>query len=217
MVVRTSAMAQQFLYRADVVPRLQQVSGKAMPKRMAARRLQYAGAAHRHLYRPLNHFFVHVMANRTARINILAIGVGGKNVLPTPLSRGIGIFAQQRSRERHPRRTRRPLLFESKLQFLQMHPQRMEDRPGTVTRSLPPFASRTISSERPKPTSLTRSRSDSINRRPLPYRRLATNQVVPSNCARTERTSEGVSTTGNRFGRDARVTFSSHGRLISST
>jgi hypothetical protein len=51
------SMAKQFLYRADVVPRLQQVGGKAMAKRMATRRLQYAGAAHRHLYRALDYFF----------------------------------------------------------------------------------------------------------------------------------------------------------------
>jgi hypothetical protein len=49
------SMSQQFLYRADVAPRLQKVGGKAMSKGVATRRLQYAGAAHRHLYRALHY------------------------------------------------------------------------------------------------------------------------------------------------------------------
>ena len=76
-------MTQQFLYRADVAPGLQQMGGKAMAKRVATRRLQYAGTAHRQLYSAVHYSFMHVVPNRTARIDILAIGVGGKYVLPT--------------------------------------------------------------------------------------------------------------------------------------
>ena len=123
------SMAQQFLYRADVTPRFEQVGGKAMPKRVATRRLQYTGAAHRRLYCALDCSLVHVVAHRTARIDILAIAVGGKYVLPTPLSRSVGIFVRQRIRQRHARRTRCSLLFESNAQFLQVHSKRMADCP----------------------------------------------------------------------------------------
>jgi len=122
-------MAQQFLYRANVIACPQQAGGKAMSKRVATRRLQYAGAAYRRLHRGLHYLLVHAVANQTARINIFAVGVGGKYVLLTPLNRSIGKFTHQCSRQRHAAHPPR-LLFESNLQFQQVHPKRVKDRPG---------------------------------------------------------------------------------------
>src|SRR5580698_10865591 len=78
-------MAQQFLNRADVASRFQQVSRETMSKRMTASGLQYPSAAYRSLNRPLHHLFVHMVTNGATRIWILAVRVGREEVLPTPL------------------------------------------------------------------------------------------------------------------------------------
>lgn len=70
---------------------------------------------------------------------------------------------------------------------------------------------------RGKSTSLTRKRSASIKRSPEPYIRPAIKPTTPSSRASTARVSSLVSTTGNRGGRLARVTLSSHGSSMPST
>ena len=88
---------------------------------------------------------------------------------------------------------------------------------STVRRSRPPLPSRTTISLRMKSTSLTRSRSPSISRIPVPYSRRATTPARPSIPASSDATSRRESTVGTRAGRLARTTSSIHGRRIPST
>src|SRR5436305_1660115 len=82
-----------------------------------------------------------------------------------------------------------------------------------VRRSLSPLPDRTVISLRAKSMSLTRSRRHSRIRSPLPYNSRPTRPFTPSRWASTRRTSSGVSTTGSRAGRAARmIANSSRGR-----
>jgi hypothetical protein len=80
-------MAQQFLHRADIAARLEQMCCKAVPKRVAARRLSDAGLLDCQLHGTLHGLFVQVVANRLARVHVLTQRVRRKQALPPPLSR----------------------------------------------------------------------------------------------------------------------------------
>jgi hypothetical protein len=65
-------LSQQLLDRSDVVARFEHVGGKAMPKGMAAGRLEYSRLANRDLDGALQDFWVSIKADRPAGVRILA-------------------------------------------------------------------------------------------------------------------------------------------------
>src|SRR5579859_799213 len=93
-------MAKQFLHRADVIARLQQVRCKAMPECMTTRGLSNACLADRRLHGTLHGSLVNVVSSRVSRIDIPAQRGGREYVLPAPLGREGRKFALQRLRQR---------------------------------------------------------------------------------------------------------------------
>jgi hypothetical protein len=73
-----------------------------------------------------------------------------------------------------------------------------------VTRSFAPLPSRTVICRIPKSASLTRSRTPSISRIPVPYKSRAKVPKVPSSRFNTSPVSWAVNTVGSRCGRFAR-------------
>ena len=169
MVVAHIGVTEQLLHGANIGARLEQVRGKAMTKGMTTRRLRYSRLVHSRLDRALHDFFVSMMADRSARVRIPAQRVRREDPLPTPLDCRGGIFARQRGRQPDSRLPQFALTLEAIEQFREIFTQRRRQARGsTVTRSLPPLASRTMISPRSSRRSLTRSRCASINRSPLP-------------------------------------------------
>ena len=86
-----------------------------------------------------------------------------------------------------------------------------------TTRSLPPFASRTMMTLRSKSTSLIRRRMPSMSRMPVPYSKRANSAVCPFMFAKTQATSSLVRTLGMRRLCAGRLMSFSHGRSMNST
>src|SRR5450755_3347009 len=93
-------VTEQFLHRANIGARLEQMRGKAMAKGMTARRLRYSRPMNRRLDRALHDFFMLMMADRSAGERIPAQRVRRKDPLPAPLNCRLGIFTRKGSRHR---------------------------------------------------------------------------------------------------------------------
>src|ERR1700730_17194844 len=78
---------------------------KTMAKGMTARRLQDPRLMHSGLNRPLHDLFMLMVASRPAGIHIAAERVRGKDPLPSPLNRRVGIFTRNGRRQRDTRLT----------------------------------------------------------------------------------------------------------------
>jgi hypothetical protein len=129
-----------------------------------------------------------------------------KHPLPRPLTRRIGIFRTKRARKRHAPTAARDVRRVLSLDPLQMSVQRTSQSRGhNVTRSLPPFPSRTTSSPRSKCTSLTLSSTHWRSRSPEPYINDAISHTGPRSCPSSAATSARDSTVGSRTGRCART------------
>jgi hypothetical protein len=121
------SVTQQFLDCADVIPRLQHMGGEAMPKRVATRRLQYAGLT--------NGLLMDMMAYGPSGVRIGAKRGCGEYVLPAPLRRVCRIFVCQRIRQRYTRLSRSTLLIKAKTQLGKVHSQWIQDRHNRFERS----------------------------------------------------------------------------------
>src|SRR5712672_564049 len=89
-------VTKKLLYRSDVGARLEQVSGEAVTKGMAARRLTQMGTTHRVLHVQLHLPWEHVRASPHTGARIDRRISGRKYILPTPVEVSPGIFASQR-------------------------------------------------------------------------------------------------------------------------
>lgn len=114
---------QEFLNRPDIVTVLQQVRRKRVTKRVAPRRLRYPGAPDSLLDRPLQDGFVKVMSASHPPPRVSAEPRSGENILPTPLSWGVGVFSIQRVRQRGPSVFVLQVLLVLPLDLLQVVPQ----------------------------------------------------------------------------------------------
>src|SRR6202051_4487537 len=117
-------VTEQFLHRANVRARLEQVGGKAVTKGMATRRLRYARLVHGRLHRALHDFLVSMMADRSACIRIPAQRARREDPLPAPLDCRGGVFARKRSRQPNSRLPQSALTLEAIQQFRKIFTQR---------------------------------------------------------------------------------------------
>src|SRR5439155_16843890 len=95
-VCRCSAVAEQFLDRADVVALLEQMGGEGVTESVAGRRLREAGGADRFLDGPLENGFVEMMTAPLASEAVHIEARGREDPLPAPVAAGVGILARQR-------------------------------------------------------------------------------------------------------------------------
>ena len=83
----------------DVVPRFEQMGRKRVPKRMTTRRLGDLSLSDSGLHRPLQDLFVDVMPPDDAHPWVPRGLDGREDLLPRPLTTGMGVFALQRIRQ----------------------------------------------------------------------------------------------------------------------
>jgi hypothetical protein len=93
------AVAEQFLHRANVVSRLQQMRRKLVPHRMWPNRLAEPRSPRGVVHRLLQYGFVHVPAKSVARTRIDTGSRSGKHPLRTPFLVGVRILARQGVRQ----------------------------------------------------------------------------------------------------------------------
>src|SRR6266545_4762194 len=92
-------MAEQLLNGADVVAIFKQMRCETMPKSMATGCLHHACALDGSLDGPLQAILSNVVATDRARARIFRALGGRKDILPAPVSCGVGILAGQRVRQ----------------------------------------------------------------------------------------------------------------------
>ena len=95
-------MAQQLLDRSDVLPTLQQVGGKGVPKRMAAGGLGHSGLSHRPLHRLLHHARIDMVPALGACFPVVPTGLLREDPLPGPFPLRVGVLAGQGIGHDHP-------------------------------------------------------------------------------------------------------------------
>ncbi len=140
-----------------------------MPQTVAIRTLHDSGRGHCFFDRALQNSFGHMMSLSLAAARIERNARRRENILPCPFARGVRRFSTQSKRQMHC--TKSVFEIRSCCAFMRKRWRRNgSDRfsGNIVTRSLPPFVSRTVICASAKSMSLTRRRTHSINRNPLP-------------------------------------------------
>ena len=92
-------MAQQLLNRPDVIPGLQQVRRKRVPKRVAGYSLLHARRPGRQSHCALHTGLVHMMPSRITSSLITVYSRRRKHPVPRELARGVGDLPCQRIRQ----------------------------------------------------------------------------------------------------------------------
>jgi len=87
-------VAEQFLYRSDVVAGFQQVRCEAVTERVASRRLGDIRTTHGDLDGALQHAFIQVMTPFDAIAWVDTALACRKHVLPRPIARRVGILSR---------------------------------------------------------------------------------------------------------------------------
>ena len=91
-------VTQKLLDGANVVARFEQVGSEGVAEGVAADALGDAGLAYGVLDRPLQERFVEVVAPLLAGLGVCPSVLLGKDPLPAPFGRGVGIFAVEGGR-----------------------------------------------------------------------------------------------------------------------
>src|SRR6266540_4373511 len=140
-----------------------------MPQRVATRLLWYAARTECLLERALHHRLVHVVAAALTGLGILIHPPRRKDPLPPPLSARIRVLQTERTGQRHPTRSSRDVALVLHPHLGRCFNNRLFNRSGNIVRrSRSPFPPRTVISLAPKSMSLTRRRSPSSSRIPVP-------------------------------------------------
>ena len=90
-------VAQQFLDRSDVITIFQKMSGKAMPERVAAGRLDNARFEPRFFKGPLQHCFMEMVTALFSRGPFRVMTDCRKHPAPPPFPARVGVLALQRA------------------------------------------------------------------------------------------------------------------------
>jgi hypothetical protein len=200
-------VTEQLLDRPDVVPVLEKVRREGVPERVASHSLRRAARQRRRSNRTLQTLLVHVMPSPNSAPRIDRQLPGRKQPLPRPLASRIRVLPRKCVWQPDSRHTIRAVFLREPRSRSRCAASRPSiDSGSVVTRSFPPFPSRTRISRRFRSTSLTLNRRHSICRRPDPYSIIPIRRQVPSRRARIRVTSSRVRTTGRRRGLRARMT-----------
>ena len=140
-----------------------------MPQTVAVRAFHDSGCIHCFFYRTLQNSLRHVISLSFAAARIDSNPRRGKNTLPCPFARRVRKLSTQRKWQMHGYRIRpRDPAHAGPSRAPGRRRNSSDKLSGSiVTRSLPPFASRTVICASAKSMSLTRKRTHSINRNPF--------------------------------------------------
>src|SRR5207249_3691451 len=142
---------------------------EGVPQTVAVRTLHDPGRVHCFFNRTLQNSFGHVMSLFVAAARIDSNARGRENILPGPFARRVRRFSTQSKWQVHGTESVFEILLMLCLRAQRWRRNGSDKLSGNiVTRSLPPFASRTVICDSAKSMSLTRRRTHSINRNPLP-------------------------------------------------
>ena len=121
-------MPQQFLDRPDVVARLQQMGGKAVPQCVASGRLGQARSPYRLPHRPLQALLVQVVSALLAAAGVNRTARRREHILPAPFLGGVRILSIQGIRQIHLAKALLQIMLVEHLDLLQMRPQKLGHR-----------------------------------------------------------------------------------------
>ena len=174
------AMPQQLLDRPDVIPGLEQMRRKRVPKRVTGRRLCQPGTGRSQPHQTLRHTLVQMMPTPLPGLAIDVMPRRWKHPLPAPLAPGVRILPPRASgTATHPHPSARSRSCNARTRARCPFNGSARADGSVVTRSFRPFPSRTRISRWSRSRSFTRSSTHSSRRNPEPYINDAISQAVP--------------------------------------